>query len=474
MRLRIAIAALLAALPAGAQRPIAIRDVTVIDGTGAPPRAHQTVLIKGDRIWRVDTVTAPVPGGATLVEGKGRFVVPGFIDMHAHYAVGPVSYDPTKKPPVISMRYDHAASVEMLQTLLAFGVTTIRNPGGPTRESVALRDSVRLGLRVGPRIFTAGEVLDATTSEGLVHTVHSEQELRAEIDRETAAGVDYVKLYAALGPDLIRAGVDEAHRRGVRAIAHLFLTPWTVAADAGIDGIVHITPGSALLLPRERRPGYLESFRGTQFMLEWFDYVDLASSEIREMTDALVHHNVFIDPTLVTFEAMAWGDSARITSSPDLVLAPASIAAGWRTFDLTFGWKPDDYAKARHAWPRALAFAKHLHDAGVQLTAGTDMANPWTVPGASFHRELEILAAAGIPTLDVLRIATRNGARSLGIESEVGSVAPGKIADLVILSADPVADIRNTRRIAWVMQSGRFARPAELLPARLRRSDRAP
>jgi imidazolonepropionase-like amidohydrolase len=115
-----------------------------------------------------------------------------------------------------------------------------------------------------------------------------------------------------------------------------------------------------------------------------------------------------------------------------------------------------------------LTYTKYLFDAGVQLTAGTDMANPWTVPGASFHRELELLASAGIPTLQVLRIATRNGARSLGIESDVGTVAPGKVADLVLLSADPIADIRNTRKIAWVMQGGRLARPADLLPPRLR------
>jgi imidazolonepropionase-like amidohydrolase len=96
------------------------------------------------------------------------------------------------------------------------------------------------------------------------------------------------------------------------------------------------------------------------------------------------------------------------------------------------------------------------------------MLNPWVAPGASLHRELELLVSAGIPSLEVLRMATRNGARSLGIESEVGTIAVGKMADLVVLTADPVADIRNTRRIAWVMQGGNLARPADLLPPRLR------
>lgn len=452
----------------GAQRLLAIRDVTVIDGTGAAPREHQTILVRDDRIWRVDPANIPLSPRTHIIDGRGMFVLPGLIDMHAHYSVGPVAFDTSKRPPVISMKYDHAASVEQLQTLLAFGITTIRNPGGGAKESVAVRDSVRLGMLRGPRIFTAGEVIDATEAEGLVKTVHNEREVRDAVDRQVALGVDYIKLYASLGPDLIRAGIDQAHRRGVRAIAHLFATSWTDAANAGIDGIVHITPGSPRLLPAERRPDFLKHFRGTQFMLEWFNFVDVGSPEIKEMTEALLRHDVFIDPTLVTFEAIAWGDSARIRESPDLRLAPPSLVAGWRKFDLTFGWKPGDFEEARKAWPAVLAYTKYLYDAGVQLTAGTDMPNPWTVPGASLHREMELLAASGIPTLQVLRIATRNGARSLGIESEVGSIAPGKIADLVVLSADPVADIRNTRRIVWVVQSGRPSRPVELLPERLR------
>jgi len=181
------------------------------------------------------------------------------------------------------------------------------------------------------------------------------------------------------------------------------------------------------------------------------------------MTRAMIEHKVNVDPTLVTFENMAWGDSARVTASPDLRYAPAGIRKAWNIFTLTTGWTPDDYAEARRAWPSVLAFTKHLYDAGVLLTAGTDMGNPWTVPGASFHRELELLVSAGIQPLDVLSIATRNGAQSLGILSDVGTVAVGKSADLVALRADPTKDIRNTRRIAWVMQGGRVL-PRDLMP----------
>jgi hypothetical protein len=268
--------------------------------------------------------------------------------------------------------------------------------------------------------------------------------------------------------------IDEAHKRGVRAIAHLFGTSWTDAATAGIDGIVHITPGSPALLTDEARPRFMQRLRGTQFMLEWFSFADLQSPQIREMTAALVAHQVFLDPTLVIFESLAWGDSARILDGRDLAYAAPSVVTAWKRFSLTAGWKAEDFAAARAAWPQVMAFTRHLYEAGVPLSAGTDIGNPFIVPGASFHRELQLLADAGIPPLEVLRIATRGGARSLGLESEVGRVAPGALADLVLLDADPVADIRHTRSISLVVQRGTASTPAQLLPPRLRARGLAP
>ena len=261
----------LAVAPLNAQRVVAIRGATVIDGTGALPRPDQTIVVKGERILAVGpNASIAIPAGARVIDGQGRYVIPGLIDMHAHYGLGTVTVDTTPKGVTIGMHVapDVAGAVEAFQTLLAFGVTTIRNPGGPLPLMVALRDSVRLGFLKGPRIFTAGDVIDATGSEGLTVGVKSEADMRREVARQAALGVDYVKLYAGLGPAYIRAGIDEAHQRGVRAIAHLFLTSWTDAANAGIDGIVHIVPGSPLLLPPDRRQEFQRRFRGTQFMIE--------------------------------------------------------------------------------------------------------------------------------------------------------------------------------------------------------------
>lgn len=439
-----------------AQPAVVLRRVTVIDGTGAAPIPNADVVIQGGRILAVGRRgTVSLPADATEQNLSGKYLVPGFIDMHAHVAFGPVKVGQKPGEPRLSMVYDHEASLMMLRRLLEYGVTTVRNPAGPTLEAVALRDQVARGEVPGPRVFTAGAVIDFMTSPGLAVGASTDSAVRAEVRAQARAGVDYIKLYAGLAPPLIAAGVDEAHRQGRKAIAHTLLTSWTEAAQSGIDGIVHIVPGSPRLLPPDRRPAYLKSMTGTQFMYRWFEYLDPAAAEIDTMIRALTAHQVVLDPTLVTFEAMFRGNDPLITRSPDLVSAPPTLLRNWREdFTLSTGWKPEEFAAAQSVWPRVLAFTRLLYDRGVPLVVGTDTPNPWTAPGTSFHRELELLAGTGIPPLEVLRLATGSGARALGILDQIGTIAPGKQADLVLLDADPVTDIRNSRRIVWVMQGG--------------------
>jgi imidazolonepropionase-like amidohydrolase len=185
------------------------------------------------------------------------------------------------------------------------------------------------------------------------------------------------------------------------------------------------------------------------------------------MIDALVTRGVGVDPTLVLWETTARADEPAITASPDLALVPPSLIENWRGgFHFNVGWTPDDFATAESAFERALELARTLHEAGVPLTAGTDANNPWVPPGPSFHRELELLVAAGIPPEDVLTIATRNGAAALGVLPDRGTLEPGKRADMVLLTADPARDIRATRTIEWVMKEGVIHRPEELFPPR--------
>ncbi len=436
--------------------PIVLRGVTVIDGNGTPGRPHQTVVIRSDLIVALGPAdSVPVPAGARVVDGRNRWLIPGLIDMHAHVTLGPVTGLGNGTP---RMARDTAVVSRSLASLLAAGVTTIRDPGtAHAAWAVALRDSVARGKLPGPRMFVAGPVIDAGSFEGLVDRASTPAEVVAAVRRHAAAGVDYVKLYAGLPPASIAAGVDAAHAAGVKALAHLFATSWTVAADAGVDGILHSMPGSPALLPPDRRQAFRANIaRTARFMFQWFEYYDPASAEADSMIAALVRHRVVHDPTLVVFEAMAWGDDPRITGHPDLVVAPPSLLENWRTeFTLSGGFTPASFDSSRAAWPAVLRFVKQLHDRGVFLVAGSDANNPWVPAGPSLHRELELLVDAGIPPAEVIRISTRNGAEALGIGGEVGTIRIGKRADLVLLDADPLARIGNTRRIVAVIQGGR-------------------
>lgn len=445
--------------PALAQTVTVLKGATVIDGTGAQPKPNTTVVVAGERIlWVGPSEEYRSPRGAKVIDASGKNLLPGFIDMHAHVAFGPVEKTSSLTAP-FRMVYDDSASQQMVTTLPRFGITTIRNTGGPTAEAVKIRDAVRIGELRGPRIFTAGAIIDQSSFPGLCAEVRTEAEVRAEVNRQADAGVDYIKVYSTLPPPLVKAAIDEAHRRGIRIIGHLMFTSWTEAANMGIDGLVHGIPLSPSLLPPEKRTAFIQGIQGTQFMYQWFQYMDPASPEITDMVKALVANHVNIDPTLVAFDLMVRGDDPAVTQDPELALVPMSLVDNWRNvFTLSMGWSTADYQEARAVWPSVLKFVKQLYDAGVLLTAGTDLANPWVIPGVSFHQELKLLTDTGIPPLEVLSIATRNGAQSLGILSDVGTVQAGKRADLVLLNADPVTKITNTREIAWTMMGGEVLR----------------
>lgn len=463
MRTRILLAAALAATltsgcaltPAvGGPGALAIENITLVDGTGAPPRAGVTVVIVDGHIAAVGA-NPRLRRGTERHDLAGHFVLPGLVDMHAHIAFGPVDTFVDDGVPVMRMRYDDAASRTFARQLLQWGITTVRNPAGPTREAVALRDALNAGELAGPRAFTAGAVIDQSRFDGLAVAVTTPAAVAAEVARQVEAGVDMVKLYATLTPPMISVGIDAAHARGVPAIAHLWLTDWRQAAEMGIDGIVHALPMSHTLLPPDRAHVYRQGITGTQAMYQWFEYADLGGPEMQATYAALAANRVHLDPTLVAVESMFFGDDPRVLDNPALGEVPEVMLENWRGgFSLTAGWSDGDYRRAAAVFPRVLELTRRLHEAGVMLTAGTDLAMPWLAPGTSLHRELELLVAAGIPPLEVISIATRNAADALGALDEFGTVEPGKRADLVVLDADPLADIRNTRRIVSVFQRG--------------------
>ncbi len=435
----------------------ALVGVTVIDGLGNPPLKNQVVWIEDGRIAAIESAeTWQAPRGVQLVKLPGRFVMPGLIDMHAHVTILPIDDNGA-----LVNTMDRAASKQVLATLLAFGITTVRNPAAPAEDAIALRDQVAAGDLLGPRIVTAGDALNRTAATfGPFVATPDETTVRHEIQRQAALGVDAIKVYSTLSPELIAVAIDEAHRLDKPVIGHLQRTTWTEAAELGIDAITHSAPWSRAYLPADAQEGYRGTLRDR---LTWLESVDFDGPAIQGMIAALAEHKIVVDPTLIATQTKFFGDDPRHTNNPELHLAPELCRDIWQRHSFVGDWTPDDFARAHAAWPRVLELTKKMYEGGVLLTAGSDLPNPWVIPGVSLHQELQLLAKAGIPPLEVLKIATHNAAVALGLDADLGSVEVGKIADLVVLATDPTVLLKNTRAISQVFQGGRFIDPSAVL-----------
>ena len=433
-----------------------LHNVTVIDPSVAAVRPASDVLIRDGRIT---TITGKSAGGAPLsaaCEQKdltGKFLLPGFIDMHAHLLAHAWDEKGNLRP-----RFDRPAIEQMLRTLLAFGVTTVRDPGSETEAAVTFRKLVAAGVITGPTIFTAGRIINASRFDPEPFMpVRNADDVRREIRYQVAAGVDVIKIYASMRPELVRVAIEEAHAAHVPIIGHLQATTWTDAANLGIDGIEHAAPWSAEYLPESQR----SSYRGSLFdRVIWLEHIDPAP--IAEMVQALARNHVMVDPTLIAMHTKFFGNDARWLDNPDNALVPPLHRAGWNAFTFTKDWTADQYRQAQAAWPRLLALTKQMFDGGVTMVVGTDMPTPWIVPGASEHDEMVLLHDAGIPTMDILKMATSNAAAALH-RNDVGAIRSGMRDDLVILARNPLDDIRNTRTIVTVFHDGIEYDPATLL-----------
>ena len=392
---------------------VILEGASLIDGTGSPPRNDSVVVLKDERILTVTDKGSytTYPKDSEIVNLTGRFLIPGLFDMHAHVAG------------VLDSSYNQTISENTLEALLDNGITTIRNPGGPTKESVALRDAVAAGQIKGPQIFTAGRLINGLPfPTRFVETiVNTEAEVREEVKRQADVGVDYVKLYVGLYPNLVKTAIDEAHNQGIRVIGHLYLTSWTDAANLGIDALTHGIPVSPFLLSEDKREIFIENSRGPFDHFLWLNLVDLNSTKINEMINALVKNKVPVDPTLSIYEAMLKDDPQN-----------------------------------QHLWSKVLQLTKILYDHGVTIMSGTDIPNLGLIPGISLHHELELLVKAGINPLNVINIATSNGAEALGILDDVGTIEAGKQADMIILNTNPIRNIRNIGAIEGVIEDGQF------------------
>jgi imidazolonepropionase-like amidohydrolase len=414
---------------------LAIRHVRIVHGDGrVTPRA--SVFVSSGRISRIDTT--PAADGVTArrsIEAAGQTLMPGLIDAHVHVE--------SWSAPIF----------------LKYGVTTVRDVHNAPDIILPL---AREDSPARPRIVAAGAMLDGPGSFWpnaiIVADITS---VRAAVRQQVEAGVGVVKVYTRLSSSLIAAVVQEARARGVPVAAHLGRATATEAAIAGVSSIEHLSGvAEAASSDRELLRQAHDDFLGgwTAFELEW---TRLTPGALEQVARTLVERGVTIVPTLALHEAFSRLADPDLMNDPALADVPVDVVRrAWAPADIMTRarWTPATLAQFKRTLPELQRFVTLFAKAGGRVVAGTDTAQQFVVPGASLHRELELYVAGGLTPAQALKSATSDAADLLGITARTGTIQVGKDADLVLVSGDPLADIRATRRILNVVRGGVLVR----------------
>jgi imidazolonepropionase-like amidohydrolase len=419
---------------------IALEGATLIDGAGGAPKRDALIIIRNGHIAAIArTNEIPIPRGAERVSLVGKTVIPGLIDAHAHverWATG---------------RY------------VAWGVTTVRDLHGGSDTVLALRQDLNLGSILGPRMFSAGAMIDGVppTYPNATGIATADQARRA-VDQHALAGVDYLKIYTKVTPALLQPLLDEARNLRLPVAAHLGKIDAVTAARAGVVSIEHM---SGVVQAASGDPTYRLAHDNflTGWTVEEKGWAGLDSGAVARTARTLAQTKVTIVPTLVVHDMLSRLDNPILLSRPGMEDVPESAQSVRSVPSLLrrTGWRAGDFAVFRRSRRRQDQFVREFKRAGGAIAAGSDAANQLLIPGYSLHEEMALLVAAGLTPLEAITAATRRGAQLLHADS-LGILAPGKVADLVVVNGNPSANILATRNIAMVMIRGRIIRPDSL------------
>ena len=444
---------------------LAITNVTVIDASGSAPQSAMTVLIENGRITKlVRTNRAKLPANTETIDGRGKFLIPGLWDMHLHLT----------NQPNQELSRDWS-----LPLLVAYGVVGVRDMGGDWQRIQQLRNDIASGKTIGPRIIAPGPFIDGP---GFVEKpVNTGDEARRQVRDLKTSGVDFLKVQANLSPESYRAVLAEAKQHGLIVAGHV---PEAVSAfevaRAGQRSIEHsspILPGDGgILLSCSSKEDELRAellaikrdsaapnanrqqlrLRQRTLQTQMLDTYD--ARKCQGLFALLKQRNVWVVPTQIWAKRLLPLNAEDGIDPRAQALLPQQTSTRFaqRRSEGIKITAPESFALRTRIAEKTRELISAMYRAGVPLLAGTDALDGDVIPGLSLHQELELMVQAGLTPLEALQTATRNAAQYFGTANSRGTIAAGKLADLVLLDADPLANISNTQKIHAVIWQGRL------------------
>jgi cytosine/adenosine deaminase-related metal-dependent hydrolase len=417
--------------------PLVFRRAALFDSESARIRKGTTVIVEGDRILAVGPDGGvPVPAGAEVIDCAGKTLLPGLWDMHVHLS-------------------DNDGLLH-----LAAGVTTVRDLANDTDRLLALRRKFDEGTVIGPRVLMAGFLDGRGPYAGPTKVfADSVEEARAAIDNYARLGYVQIKIYSSIKPDFVAPIARMAHERGLRVSGHVpaFMTAEQFVRD-GADEIQHVN----FLFLNFLFDSVKDTRTPARFtaVAENAAGLDLGSPKVKDFLRLLKEHGTVVDPTVNAFEGLFTDRPGKISRVYEAVAGrlPAQVRRGFLGGGLPVPEGKDRLY--RDSFDALLKMVALLERSGIPIVAGTD-----ALAGFALHRELELYVRAGIPAPRVLQIATLGAARVMKRDADLGSIAPGKLADLVIIEGDPAAHISDIRRVETVVKGGVVYRSPELYRA---------
>jgi enamidase len=423
---------------------LALTNVRVIDGTGAAARTNQTIVVRDGSIEAIgESSRMPLPAGAEVIDLSGKSVIPGMVMLHEHlyYPTGPGVYGQLGE--------------SFSRLYLAGGVTTMRTGGNMNGfMDISLKRAIEAGQKAGPAIDATAPYVNGPNTFQQMTAVRDVEQARRHVAYWADEGATSFKAYMQISRAALGAAIEEAHKRGLKVTGHLCSVTYSEAADLGIDNLEHGFLAATDFVADKQPDTCPGQGRGQQTIAA----LDEQSAAFQQLTKKLIDKRVALTSTLTVFETFTPGRPIP----PGLeVLTPQLKQQFEQTHARVSQNKESNYLKL---FPKAMALERAFVRAGGLLVAGTDpTGSGGVIPGFSNQRQVELLVDAGFTPLEAIRIATLNGAKYLGRDARLGSIAAGKQADLVVVSGDPSTTIADVRRVEIVLRNGVAYDPARLI-----------